>query len=91
MSRSLTPSSSRPESTEAFAAHLWNATRFYAADVHKMVVLIIDNAPWHREKPIEEALADNPHLEFKRLPCFATLASPLIRRAGSPSCEVEGN
>ena len=38
---------------------------------HKRVVLIIDNAPWHRGKPIDEALADHPHLEFKRLPSYS--------------------
>ena len=38
---------------------------------HKRVVLIIDNAPWHRGKPIDEALADNPHLEFYRLPSYS--------------------
>src|SRR5439155_21894334 len=32
------------------------------------VVLIIDSAPWHRGKPIDDALADHPHLEFYRLP-----------------------
>ena len=38
---------------------------------HKRVVLMIDNAPWHRGKPIDEALAENPHLEFKRLPSYS--------------------
>ena len=32
---------------------------------------IIDNAPWHRGRPIDEALADNPHLEFKRLSSYS--------------------
>ena len=35
------------------------------------MVLIIDDAPWHRGKPIDEALAANPHLEFKRLPGYS--------------------
>ena len=46
---------------EAFAAHLQHVGRLYPAERHKRVVLIIDNAPWHRGKPIDEALADNPH------------------------------
>src|SRR5512135_1977030 len=33
---------------EAFAAHLRHVGRLYPADRHKRVVLIIDNAPWHR-------------------------------------------
>jgi hypothetical protein len=56
---------------EAFAAHLRHVGRTFPAESHKRVVLIIDNAPWHRGKPIEEALADNPHLEFKRLPSYS--------------------
>jgi transposase len=35
------------------------------------VVLIIDNAPWHRGRPIDDALADNPHLELKRPPSYS--------------------
>src|SRR3954452_17719081 len=56
---------------EAFAAHLRHVARLYPADKHKRVVLIIDNAPWHRGGPIDEALADHPHLEFKRLPSYS--------------------
>jgi hypothetical protein len=56
---------------EAFAAHLRHVGRLYPADTNKRVVLIIDNAPWHRGKPIEEALADDPHLEFQRLPSYS--------------------
>ncbi len=47
---------------EAFAAHLRHIARLYPADRHERVALIIDNAPWHRGKPIDEALADHPHL-----------------------------
>ncbi len=56
---------------EAFAAHLRHVGRAYAKGKNKRVVLIIDNAPWHRGKPIDEALADNPHLEFYRLPSYS--------------------
>jgi transposase len=56
---------------EAFAAHLRHVGRTYPASRHGRVVLIIDNAPWHRGKPIDEALADHPHLEFKRLPSYS--------------------
>jgi hypothetical protein len=31
-------------------------------------VLLIDNAPWQRGQPIDEALAENPHWKFQRLP-----------------------
>jgi transposase len=53
---------------EAFAAHLRHVARTYPAQEHKRVVRIIDNAPWHRGQPIDEALAENPHLELYRLP-----------------------
>jgi transposase len=56
---------------EAFAAHLRHVARIYPADRHERVVLIIDNAPWHRGGPIDEALADHPHLEFYRLPSYS--------------------
>src|SRR5262249_40946840 len=53
---------------EAFAAHLRHVARIFPAERHKRVVLIIDSAPWHRGKPIDDALADHPHLESSRLP-----------------------
>jgi transposase len=56
---------------EAFASQLRHVARLYPADRHKRVVLIIDNAPWHRGKPIDEALAEHPHLEFYRLPSYS--------------------
>lgn len=56
---------------EAFAAHLRHIARQYPAGRHGRVVLIIDNAPWHRGKVIEEVLAEHPHLEFYRLPSYS--------------------
>jgi transposase len=56
---------------EAFAGHLRHVARIYPAERHKRVVLIIDNAPWHRGGPIVEALAEHPHLEFYRLPSYS--------------------
>jgi transposase len=56
---------------EAFAAHLRHIGRTYPAERSKRVVLIIDNAPWHCGQAVAQALADNPHLEFKRLPSYS--------------------
>lgn len=56
---------------EAFAAHLRHVGRMYPAKEHKRVVLIIDNAPWHRGRPIDDALVDHPQLEFYRLPSYS--------------------
>ena len=36
-------------------------------DKHERAVLIADNAPWQAGQVVGEALADKPHLEFKRL------------------------
>lgn len=55
----------------AFAEHLRQIAARYPARKHPRVVLIIDNAPWHRGQPIDEARADNPHLELKRLPSYS--------------------
>lgn len=64
---------------EAFASHLRHIARSYPANKHKRVVLLIDNAPWHCGKPIDEALRDNPHLEFKRLPSYSPQLNPIER------------
>ena len=55
----------------AFARHLRHVGRMYPRERFKRVVLTVDNAPWHRGQPIDEALAENPHLEFYRLPSYS--------------------
>jgi transposase len=64
---------------EAFAAHLRHVGRVYPRERYPRVVLVIDNAPWHRGQPIDEALRDNPHLEFKRLPSYSPRLNPIER------------
>ena len=81
---------------EAFAAHLRHVGRLYPAERHKRVVLIIDNAPWHRGGPIDEALAECPHLEFYRLPSYSPHLNvierfwKLLRRRASHNRLFEG-
>ena len=41
--------------------------------------MLIDNAPWHAGQPVKEALADNPHLVFKRLPSDSAQLNPIER------------
>ncbi|WP_020476387.1 transposase [Zavarzinella formosa] len=53
---------------QAFADHLRHVGRIYPKDRHPSVVLLIDSAPWHREKQANEVLAENPHLRSERLP-----------------------
>jgi transposase len=55
----------------AFAAHLRKIGRRYPKDKYSRVVLLIDNAPWHAGEPVTKALAENPHLELKRLPSYS--------------------
>src|SRR4051794_22624129 len=64
---------------EAFAAHLRHVGRVYPRKRYRRVVLVIDNAPWHRGRLIDEALRDNPHLEFKRLPSYSPQLNPIER------------
>ena len=64
---------------EAFAAHLRHVGRVYPADQHRRVVLLIDNAPWHGGPPVDAAMADNPHLELKRLPPYSPQLNPIER------------
>jgi transposase len=55
----------------AFADHLRHVGRMYPQAEHKRVVLTIDNAPWHRGPLIDEAMRENPHLEFYRMPSYS--------------------
>jgi hypothetical protein len=64
---------------EAFADHLRHLGKVYPKHKYPAVVILIDNAPWHRGKPIDEALGENPHLEFKRLPSYSPQLNPIER------------
>jgi hypothetical protein len=64
---------------EAFAGHLRHVGRQYPATGNARVVLLIDNAPWHAGEPVRAALAENPHLELKRLPSYSPQLNPIER------------
>lgn len=64
---------------EAFADHLRHVGRVYPREKHPKVVVVIDNAPWHCGQPIDAALRENPHLEFKRLPSYSPQLNPIER------------
>jgi transposase len=55
---------------EAFAKFLEDIARKYPASRFPRVVIIVDNAPWHRGALIKAVLKDLPHLEFYRLPSY---------------------
>jgi len=63
----------------AFANHLRHLGRAYPRDRYPDVVVVIDNAPWHRGQAITDALADNPHLRFYRLPSYSPQLNPIER------------
>lgn len=56
---------------EGFARHLRDIARAYPVAQYPRVVLVIDNAPWHRGALIAQALKAVPHLEFYRLPRYS--------------------
>ncbi len=64
---------------EAFAAHLRHVGRVYPAHQYPEVWLLLDNAPWHAGKVVNEALAANPHLKFKRLASYSPQLNPIER------------
>ena len=76
---------------QAFAGHLRHVGRMYPQGRFGRVALLIDNAPGHRGKPIDEAMAENPHLEFKRLPGHSPQLNPMgrfwkvLRRRATPN------
>jgi transposase len=63
----------------AFADHLRHVGRVYPQRKHGRVVLTIDNAPWHRGPLIDQALRENPHLEFYRMPSYSPQLNPIER------------
>jgi hypothetical protein len=64
---------------DAFAAHLRHVGRMYPAAASRRVVVLIDTAPWHAGEVVRAALADNPHLELKRLPSYRPQLNPIER------------
>jgi transposase len=55
---------------ERFARHLRDIARAYPAAQYPRVVLVIDNAPWHRGALITEVKA-LPPIELSRLPSYS--------------------
>jgi transposase len=52
----------------AFARHLRDIGRAYPAERHPHVVLVIDNAPWHRGDLVTKVLNQLPPVQLYRLP-----------------------
>jgi transposase len=56
---------------EAFAQHLRAIARAYPAEQYPRVVLVIDNASWHKGALITEGLNQLSHVELYRLPSYS--------------------
>jgi transposase len=56
---------------EAFARHLRDMARAYPLEQSPRVVLVIDNAPWHRGALITEVLKQSPQVELYRWPSYS--------------------
>lgn len=63
----------------AFAKHLRHLGQRYPAASFPEVVLVIDNAPWHGGALVQQALAEQPHLRFYRLPSYSPQLNPIER------------
>jgi hypothetical protein len=72
--------------TEAFAEHLQAVAAAYPADQHKQVVLVIDNAPWHRGPLVREVLEE--HLRLHRLPPYSPKLN-VIERLWTSACDAQ--
>ena len=63
----------------AFVRHLEDVARRYPASEHRRVVMIVDNATWHKGPRIREAIARHPHLELYYLPPYSPQLNPVER------------
>jgi hypothetical protein len=63
----------------AFAGHLRHVGRMYPHPRYRRVVLITDNAPWHRGGVVDAALRSNRHLELYRLPSYSPCLNVIER------------
>jgi transposase len=55
----------------AFARHLRDLGRAYPAERYPHVVLVIDNAPWHRGGLMTKVLNQLPQVQRSRLPSYS--------------------
>ena len=56
---------------DVFAQQIGDVARAYPAEQFPCVVLVIDNAPWHRGAALDAMLAKFPHIQLKRLPSYS--------------------
>jgi hypothetical protein len=70
-SKAKTGHSKQQRLQTAFVAHLRAMARAYPASMFPEVVIIIDNAPWHRGAGVAQVLETYPHLRLYRLPSYS--------------------
>ena len=64
---------------EAFVRHLRDIARASPATRYPRVVIMVDNAPWHRGSLVTDVLQEFPYLEFYRLPSYCPDLNPIER------------
>jgi transposase len=69
--RGQKPRSRQRRLQEAFVRHIRAMARTYPAAQYPRVVLIIDNAPWHKGARVTMVLNEVPHVELYRLPSYS--------------------
>ena len=77
--RAKTGKSKRRVLQEAFVRHLRDVARAYPAERYPRVIIMLDNAPWHRGSLVAAVLRECPHLEFYRLPSYCPDLNPIER------------
>jgi hypothetical protein len=77
--RAITGKSKCRHLQETFAQHLRDIARVYPVDRCPQVVILIDNAPWHRGALITAVLEACPHLLLYRLPSYCPDLNPIER------------
>jgi DDE superfamily endonuclease len=70
-SKAKTGQSKQQRLQGACAAHLRDIARAYPAQAYPEVVILIDNAPWHRGAMMEHVLAAYPNLRLYRWPRYS--------------------
>lgn len=70
-SKAKTGQSKQQRLQAAFVAHLRDIARMYPATAFPEVVIMIDNAPWHRGAVVDQVLVAHPHLRLYRLPSYS--------------------
>ena len=63
----------------AFARHIKKIAQSYKASDYDEVIVVMDNAPWHKSKEVAKLLLNFPHIKLYRLPSYSPQLNPIER------------